>query len=230
MPTEWEIAIAYDSDGRPGYQTGWGFSAVVSVDDRRVLFDCGWDGHMLRHNLGRMGLTFADIEKVVVSHAHWDHLSGLPEVLSEPMRTEPLEVFVPASFSDNLKKEISKRAQLREVDGPEEIVPGLVSTGQLGSPLQEQSLVVVDGGKAIVLTGCAHPGLGVIFGRVEEIARPSWIVGGLHGAKASYLPSSLDRLVLCHCTKEKDAILAAFPGKASIGKAGDVLTPSGLAD
>ncbi len=224
MPSDWEIAILYDSEGRPGYKTGWGFSALVTSADKRVLFDCGWDGHMLRHNLGRMGLTFADIDKVVVSHTHWDHLSGITEVLSEPVREEPLEVFVPADFSDNLKKEIAKRASLRQVDGPEEILPGIVSTGQLGGPLKEQSLVVVDGGKGIVLTGCAHPGLGVIFARVEETARPSWIVGGLHGAKASYLPESLDRLVLCHCTKEKEAIMASFPGKASLGKAGDVLS------
>lgn len=222
MPSDWEIAVVYDSDGRPGYQTGWGFSAVVSSGEGRVLFDTGWDGRVLRHNLGRMGLTFADMDKVVISHAHWDHLSGLTEVLSEPAREEPLEVFVPASFSDNLKKEIAKRAVLREVDGPQEVMPGIMSTGELGGPLKEQSLVVVDGGSGIVVTGCAHPGLGVIINRVEGIAHPSWIIGGLHGAKAAYFPRDLDRLVLCHCTKEKNAIMAEFPGKVSIGRAGDV--------
>jgi len=225
MVADWEISIAYDSVGREGYQTGWGFSAVVSAGDVRVLFDCGWDGHMLRHNLGRMGLTFADMDKVVVSHVHWDHLSGLPEVLSEPMRSDSLEVFVPASFSENLKKEISRRAVLREVEGPAEVAPGVFTTGQLGDPLKEQSLVVVDGDRSVVLTGCAHPGLGPILARAEEVARPSWIVGGLHGAKVSDLPRSLDRLVLCHCTKEKDAMMEAFPGKASVGRAGDVLAP-----
>ena len=221
MASDWRISIAYDSEGNEGYQTGWGFSAVVSRGERRVLFDCGWDGHMLRYNLGRMGVSFADIDKVVVSHAHWDHLSGLTEVLSEPMRSDDLEVFVPASFSDNLKKEISRKAQLREVDGPVEVMPGVMSTGQLGSPLMEQSLVIVDGGKGVVLTGCAHPGLGVIISRVNEFARPSWLVGGLHGAKAAYLPSDLERLVLCHCTREKAQMMAAFPGRASLGRVGE---------
>ncbi len=225
MTGPWELRIAYDSEGHEGFQTGWGFSAVVSRGGRNVLFDCGWDGHMLRYNLGRMGMSFADVDKVVVSHAHWDHLSGLTEVMSEPMRTEELEVFVPAGFPQNLKREISRRARLREVDGPEEVLPGVVSTGQLGDPLKEQSLVIVTGAKGVVLTGCAHPGLGVILSRVGEIARPSWLVGGLHGAKAAYLPSDLDRLVLCHCTREKAEMMAAFPGKATLGKVGDTLRP-----
>jgi len=225
MADAWELTIAYDSEGNQGFQTGWGFSAVVSRGGRMVLFDCGWDGHMLRYNLGRMGISFAEIDKVVISHAHWDHLSGLTEVMSEPMRSDDLEVFVPAAFSDNLKKEISRKAQLREVDGPTEIIPGVISTGQLGDPLKEQSLVIVDGDKGVVLTGCAHPGLGVILARAREFARPSWLVGGLHGAKTAYLPADLDRLILCHCTREKAEMMSAFPGKASIGRVGDKYRP-----
>lgn len=225
MATDWEITIAYDSDGAQGFQTGWGFSALVSRGGKRILFDCGWDGHMLRYNLGRMGISLSQIDKVVISHVHWDHVSGLTEVLSEPMRSDVLEVFVPESFSENLKKEISKRAELRVVEGPVEVIPGVMSTGELGDPLKEQSLVIVDGGRGIVLTGCAHPGLGVILTRVEEIARPSWIVGGLHGAKAAYLPPNLDRLVLCHCTREKAAIMDAFPGKVTLGRVGDSYHP-----
>ncbi len=227
MASDWGISIAYDSEANEGYMAGWGFSALVSRGGRMVLFDCGWDGHMLRHNLGRMGVSFADIDKVVVSHAHWDHLSGLAEVLSEPVRSDDLEVFVPASFSENLKKEISRRAKLREVDGPVEVLAGVVSTGQLGGPLMEQSLVIVDGGKGIVITGCAHPGLGVVLARAGELARPSWLVGGLHGAKAAYLPPDLERLVLCHCTRERQAMIDAFPGRASAGRVGDALGPLG---
>lgn len=221
MSGSWEIAIAYDSEGLQGFQTGWGFSAVVTKGRLRVLFDCGWDGHMLRHNLGRMGLSFADIDKVVISHAHWDHISGLTEVLSDPIRSEPIEVFVPASFSENLKKEVSRRANLVEVDGPAEVAPGIMTTGQLGSDPSEQSLVVVDDGRGILVTGCAHPGIGVIMDRARGLARPSWLLGGLHGAKAEHLPDDLDRLVLCHCTKEKARILEAFPGKVSVGRVGD---------
>lgn len=225
MTAPWEITIAYDSEGHPGFQTGWGFSAVVSAHGQRILFDCGWDGRMLRWNLGRLGLSFADIDKVVLSHAHWDHISGLTEVLSEPLRSELMEVFVPASFSENLKKEISRRAVLREVKGPVEVVPGIMSTGELGTDVKEQSVVIVHEGRGVVLTGCAHPGVPAILERSADIARPSSLVGGLHGAKASDLPGSLDRLVLCHCTRDKAAMMEAFPGKAVIGRVGDTYRP-----
>lgn len=225
MTAPWEVTIAYDSEGGRGFQTGWGFAAVVSVRGRRVLFDCGWDGRMLRWNLGRLGLSFADIDKVVLSHAHWDHISGLTDVLSEPLRPEPLEVFVPASFSENLKREISKRAVLREVGGPVEVVPGIMSTGELGGDIKEQSLVIVHGGGGVVLTGCAHPGVPAITARASDIARPSWLIGGLHAAKASDVPGSLDRLVLCHCTRERASMTEAFPGKVLLGRVGETYGP-----
>ena len=225
MTAAWEISIVYDFEGLPGFETGWGFSAVITKDGFRILFDCGWNGHILRRNLGRMGITLADIDKVVISHAHWDHLSGLIEVLSEPLRSEPIEVFVPHSFSENLKNEISRKAQLNEVKGPIEVLPGVMSTGELGCDLKEQSLVIVDGGKGVVLTGCAHPGIDVILARVEEIASPSWLIGGLHDAKTTQLPASLDRLVLCHCTREKTAMMEAFPEKSALGGVGATYHP-----
>jgi 7,8-dihydropterin-6-yl-methyl-4-(beta-D-ribofuranosyl)aminobenzene 5'-phosphate synthase len=220
-----DLTIVYDSDGLPGFETGWGFSALVERDGDRTLFDCGWDGHMLRWNLGRLGLTFADIDRVVLSHQHWDHISGLTEMLSEPLRPEPMEVAVPASFSGNLKKEIGRKASLRELDGPEELWPGIFTTGQLGDSVKEQSLILVHDGKGIVVTGCAHPGIDRIMERARDVCDPAWLMGGLHGARREQIPDNLDRVVLCHCTKDKDGIMAAVGEKAILGRVGETYAP-----
>ncbi len=222
MPDRWTLAIAYDSVGLPGFETGWGFSAQLSSDNFKLLFDCGWDGHLLKRNLGRFGTLFSELDMVILSHSHWDHISGLTEILSEPPPLGELEVVVPAGFSQKLKDEISKRAVLREITRPEEIAPGIFSTGPLGTDIKEQSLVAGLGGTNVVITGCAHPGLRAVIERATQVARPDWLVGGFHDAPVRDIPADIGRVIPSHCTSAKGAILKAFGERASEGAAGRV--------
>ena len=60
----------------------------------------------------KLGIDPASISKLILSHQHWDHIGGLPEILHA---NPGLTVYVPASFSENLKREIKKRADLVEI-------------------------------------------------------------------------------------------------------------------
>ena len=219
------LAIAYDSEGLPGYETGWGFSLLVTLADRNILFDCGWDGQVLKRNLARMDVSFSDIDAIVLSHQHWDHISGLPTLLSERLTPERPHVFLLSSFSEKLKAEISRKATVTEVEGPMEIMSGVWSTGELGSGVKEQSLILLRGGECVVATGCAHPGIAPIMEHAMEHGRPSVLIGGFHGAAAADIPSGMKRVVACHCTRDKSSILESFGDAASIGRAGDIFRP-----
>ena len=214
------ISIAYDSEGIEDYETGWGFAAVVSTGQHTVLFDCGWDGPILLRNLARFKLSVADLDAVAVSHSHWDHLSGLATVLEGHPSPEQLRVFVPASFSKNLKAEIAERADLVEVSSEREVVPGIWSTGELGNGVKEHSLLIIEGEGCTVITGCAHPGVGKILKRAEGICRPRCLVGGLHGTEPDEIPGDLECVIMCHCTAHRAGISRAFGGRASTGRAG----------
>ncbi len=58
-----------------------GFSMLVTVtragQDHHLLFDAGMTPNGLRDNMHRLGLSPFDIELVVLSHGHSDHVTGL---------------------------------------------------------------------------------------------------------------------------------------------------------
>ena len=58
-----------------------GFSCLVAVTKgsrtRRTLFDAGLSVDGLAHNLHALQISLADIEGIVMSHGHFDHIGGL---------------------------------------------------------------------------------------------------------------------------------------------------------
>lgn len=63
----------------------WGLSLLIRTyvaDERRtVLFDAGPEGDTVRANARKLGLDFAELDAVALSHGHWDHAGGLEAAL-----------------------------------------------------------------------------------------------------------------------------------------------------
>jgi 7,8-dihydropterin-6-yl-methyl-4-(beta-D-ribofuranosyl)aminobenzene 5'-phosphate synthase len=64
-----------------------GFSALVTVTSggrtRRVMFDAGLSVGGLAHNLRALQISIADVEAIVMSHGHFDHVGGLNGLIRE---------------------------------------------------------------------------------------------------------------------------------------------------
>jgi 7,8-dihydropterin-6-yl-methyl-4-(beta-D-ribofuranosyl)aminobenzene 5'-phosphate synthase len=54
-----------------------GFSAMVEVGDRRILFDTGISAEGVVSNLDRLAIRPETFETIVFSHGHFDHVMGL---------------------------------------------------------------------------------------------------------------------------------------------------------
>ena len=206
------LTIVYNNEAEEGFTSGWGFSCLVDTCETKILFDTGWDGCALLHNLKKANISPKEIGKVVLSHQHWDHIGGLSVLLNA---NPDMEVYVPESFSKRLKDEISKRARLIEVSGAVEICQNVYTTGELDTGvkgLKEQSLVVYSSRGAYVITGCSHPGLTRIMNAASQFGTVVGIVGGLHGSTEYGLLEGMGLIAACHCTAHKEEIAERFPG------------------
>ena len=176
------LTVLYDNHAAdPSLRTDWGFSCAIEGLDKRILFDTGRRPAILRHNMERLGIDPIQIEAVVLSHVDHDHTGGLPFLLE---RRSPFTLVVPRSFSTETKAGMHEASSsVIEVDRPVRIFPSAYSTGELGSKIIEQSLILEASEGTIIITGCAHPGVASVVERAREILPDEPIqllIGGFH--------------------------------------------------
>ncbi len=199
-----KLTVVYDNQAKEGLRSGWGFSCYIESPEKNILFDTGWDGHLLLDNMNKLALPPEDVDILVLSHSHWDHIGGLPALLNE---NSDLEVYVPSGFSASLKMEISSRCRfLHEIKGPQEICMDIRTTGELGNKIKEQSLVLGSGGKLYVVSGCSHPGLKSIMDTASIFGDVKGIIGGLHDSREYDQFAGIEFIGAGHCTQHKKKI------------------------
>jgi 7,8-dihydropterin-6-yl-methyl-4-(beta-D-ribofuranosyl)aminobenzene 5'-phosphate synthase len=80
---ETRITILYDAFGNDrAMKKDWGFSALIEVAGKRILFDTGNDRETFAANLKAKGIDLTKLDFLVLSHRHSDHMAGLSYALS----------------------------------------------------------------------------------------------------------------------------------------------------
>ena len=65
------LTVLFDAFGKDGsLQKDWGYSALIEVGGRRILFDTGNDPAIFEHNVKAEGVNLATIDFAVISHRH----------------------------------------------------------------------------------------------------------------------------------------------------------------
>ncbi len=211
------LKVLYDNEARGDLESDWGFSCLIEEGGRKLLFDTGASDSILARNMEKLGITREEIEVIALSHEHWDHIGGLNAVLHPEV-----VVYVPASFTVATRKKLKRRvAELKEVSGPADMIPGVHTTGELGAGIKEQSLVLDTQIGEMVLTGCAHPGLDVIMDAARIFGDIGGVMGGFHGFDRLELLNGLKKIIPCHCTVHKTRIMERYPEAAVKCAAGE---------
>jgi len=170
-----------------------GVSYLITAGGRRVLFDTGLSGgkeeSALLRNALLLGATLGDLDAVVISHLHLDHVGGPRAMRGRTFRfgagaAEPagLPAHVPAEMRH-------PRADITVTTQPRVIGPGMAVLPPLPRMLfwlgyvTEQALVInVRGFGLVLVTGCGHPRIEQILGVTEQVLDipVRAVVGGLH--------------------------------------------------
>src|SRR5262245_18930657 len=72
-----QITILYDAFGKDTVmRKDWGFSALIEVAGKRILFDTGNDRVIFAANVKANGVDLSNLDFVVLSHRHSDLMAG----------------------------------------------------------------------------------------------------------------------------------------------------------
>ncbi len=213
-PNNLSITIIYDNNPyKEGMETAWGFSCVVEGMEETILFDTGGNGDLLLENMKKMKIDPNKIETVVLSHIHGDHTGGMLKFLEQ---NSDVRVFFPESFPDSFKEKVnSLGAELLEVNKETQVCKKVYSTGQMGTFIKEQGLILRTEKGIILITGCAHPGILKMAQKADHMFEEDilLVMGGFHLEWA--MAGKVKRIIKafkdinvkyagpCHCTGEK---------------------------
>jgi 7,8-dihydropterin-6-yl-methyl-4-(beta-D-ribofuranosyl)aminobenzene 5'-phosphate synthase len=201
-----------------------GLAFLIETEGKHLLFDTGQSGTVLLHNLELLDVDPATIDTLAISHAHYDHTGGLPRLL-EHLRPGTSLYANPDLFRQRFSRrkgqpksiglsvtraELTTRLALNLNARPQEILPGLWTTGEIlerpeaegrsdyhlmregEAPVadayrDDMALVLTVGDRLVLLCGCCHAGLLNTLAHVERsFEQPIAIIaGGLHLAGAT---------------------------------------------
>lgn len=191
---------------RPALQTELGVAYLLRTDDRSILFDLGMNMREthpspLLHNMAQLGLTLDDVDMIVISHNHGDHVGGAKwsrkntfSLTTQQLALDHKSVYTPVPMTYPGLTPIHAL-------NPTIIGTGVATIGTIASQLfgpftdrtleqdplsgrtLEQAVAVNVEGKGIVLIiGCGHQTLPKILERtVALFDKPVYgVIGGLH--------------------------------------------------
>ena len=173
------LFITFDNDSiSPDIQPLWGFAAYIELPQKDLMFDTGSDGRVLLKNMAKMGLSASNASRLFLSHPHWDHIGGLDSVIE---LNPTLPITLTSSFSPRLVANLrSMGHEVQVIQEPTLIDDGLWSTGAMGE-IGEQGLVISTPKGAILVVGCAHPGIVQMVRRAKElVGEVLYAIGGFH--------------------------------------------------
>jgi len=178
---EIEVTILYDNYVHvPGTRSDWGFSCLIEGTEKTILFDTGTKPDILWHNIKKLEIDIDKVDVIVITHEHGDHFGGLFSFLE---KRPGLPVYIPVSFTAPFIKQVEKSGgKVIKVKEPLELCQKVYLTGEMGTAIVEQSLVFNTSKGAVVLTGCAHPGIVGIVNKAKKILDKDvyFVFGGFH--------------------------------------------------
>jgi 7,8-dihydropterin-6-yl-methyl-4-(beta-D-ribofuranosyl)aminobenzene 5'-phosphate synthase len=188
------LTILYDNyNHNSQLKSDWGFACLIEGLDKTILFDTGGNGKILLENMKKMGKDPENVDIIILSHEHGDHTGGLEMFLE---KNNQVKVYIPESFPGKICNLVTESgATLYKIKDPKKLSDNLYTTGEMGSQIIEQSIVLTTDKGNLVITGCAHPGIVDIVKKSAEVAGDNilLVMGGFHLLRTP--PAKLNEII-----------------------------------
>ncbi len=84
-----KLTVLTENNAGSHFLAEHGLSYLIEINGEKILFDTGHSDVFIR-NAAKMGISIHDeVEKVVLSHGHWDHGNGLIHLNDKTLITHP---------------------------------------------------------------------------------------------------------------------------------------------
>jgi N-acyl homoserine lactone hydrolase len=139
---------------------------LVESEGGRMLFDCGHVGRRaaLVSVLANRGLTPADIDCVVLSHSHWDHLQNADLFARVLLHPDELR-FLSSPGIPSWTKAVLEGLDVQQTGEGDQLMPGVKVVELPGHTPGSIGLVVETSNGTAVLAGDAVPDAAVLRSR-----------------------------------------------------------------
>jgi len=232
-----KITIIYDdlNGAEKEYIRSFGFAALIEVEGKKLLFDAGTNEEVLMHNLSMCKVLPSEIDAVILSHNHYDHINGLSVIIRDN-REVPIYIhkywndqvrFIGNSLPPSNIRVVQEGRKLEEL-GIKVYVTNCFQSQDYGG-IYEQACYIETRDAFVLLCGCSHPGLNVFLNDRKNLGipedKPLHIIGGFHGfkfdeEKASQLKRYIRSILIFHCTNNITRFQSQFQEKCAIGIVG----------
>ena len=185
-----------------------GFSCLVEAEGKRFLLDTGYFG-VFAKNAEALGISWRDVDGVVLSHCHDDHTKGLSAFFTEGPK--PLLVAHPSLFRRVVSRglfigcpyprsKVERYFDLRLTAEPLALTENLYYLGAIPRPrtldqdpalregedgpdrTPDDTALAYRGKEGVyVITGCSHSGICNIIEQAKKITGQSKVMGVIGG-------------------------------------------------
>ena len=146
-----EIINVYSNEGSidKNLKGDHGQSFYIKIDNKTILIDTGTSAKILLQNMQKLGLSPDTIDKIFLTHGHYDHTRGLPGLLDAINPTSPIPVIGHLGIMEkkvgklafikkdlgfpDLTEEQKKKIDLQLTKEPIELIRGLTTTGEISN-------------------------------------------------------------------------------------------------
>jgi 7,8-dihydropterin-6-yl-methyl-4-(beta-D-ribofuranosyl)aminobenzene 5'-phosphate synthase len=132
------------------------------------------------HNADFLKKDLKKVDKVVISHNHWDHTGGLMEFL----KVNPdAPVYIPYEFPYDFVRQVEQAGgSVVPVREACEISKNIYLTGQMGDAIKEMGVILNMPQGLVMVMGCSHPGIAEMVRKSREALQKDvyLVFGGFH--------------------------------------------------